>query len=589
MATVNPGGCPVFQYTSVKAFDDGNMQNSTSSEKLERDFRSLIDAGYRSVSLNDCFEIVQSRKQAGNTDGEKCCSVVFLSGYLDNYTNVFPLLKKYNIKASIFVATGLMGLNSFPGIDNFIPHFGWSQAQEMVESGLANIFPLWHPFDNKADFFDEIKRKKRIIENNCKGNGSFSIIAKCDVRDYDKVKAAGYDALLFDALEMDACIIINNGVPAINVEHSEAVIDSAHKFMYLCELAAQKDPNSFGVVSGVQSVEANCTKKLQLPLQTDPMIKNYLRHAVPLGIIEAFDKHRAERLVLNDYINISYKPAYNELDYNNDLYEYWDCLNCQRTTNDILKYNDLMVNDYIIRGLRAGYYADMWLDAYYIPGKYDYQKNHKTHGLFVYGYDLDLKCYYCTTYTERLLYEKLVVPMDAVKDAVSSYLATNIVLIKNAPNASIKYNIRLLFKRLKDYLKSVVYDDPSTYHKQTFGQYHQFSAVEAFAANVRKSGNIPTTALYCFAEHKRTMAWRIKYICEQESIYDAELIDVADKMIKDAEWLVTASVKYIISHSAKMFDQICGRMEALNTDDRRIVSTILAHLKEKYAWIDSEE
>ena len=85
------------------------------------------------------------------------------------------------------------------------------------------------------------------------------------------------------------------------------------------------------------------------------------------------------------------------------------------------------------------------------------------------------------------------------------------------------------------------------------------------------------------------MAWRIKYICEQESIYDAELIDVADKMIKDAEWLVTASVKYIISHSAKMFDQICGRMEALNTDDRRIVSTILAHLKEKYAWIDSEE
>ena len=581
MEIINPSFCPILQYTSVKEIDDGNMKYCTSAEKLERDILSLIEYGYEAVSLQEYCELIKapSKDYLHPTCIKKLYSLVFIGGYIDNYTVVFPLMKKYNIKASIFVATGLIGLDSLPGMPSFTPHFGWEQAQEMIDSGLVNIYPLWHPFDNKANFDEEIKNKKELIEKKCKNNGTLSIIAKCNNNECDKVKAAGYDAFLINALEMDPEILSRGGLPAINVEHIEPVVDIVHKFTYLYDLMLLNH--------GMRLESENeILTELQLPLTFEPLAKNYLRHTVPLEVIGAFDKQRAERIVLNDYINISYKPSYDELDYDNDIYEYWNCLNCQKISKDVLERNCLAANDYIIRGLNAGYYVDIWLDAYYIPRKYDYQKTHKSHGLFIYGYDLNARQYYCTTYTDRLLYEKIIVPMDAVRDATSTNWFTTILLLKNCPTVPVPYDIRLLYRRLKNYLQSTVYDDPSSYHKKTVDHFHQYSAVNAFAEHVSKTGVIPNTALYCFAEHKKNMAWRVKYICEQEQIIDAELTDVADKMIKNAEWLITASVKYTVGRSPRLFNSICETMRNLNKDEWTIITTLLDLLNKKYVWIE---
>ena len=581
MEIIDPSYYPILQYTSVKDVDDGNMKYCTSAEKLERDIISLIEHGYESISLQEYYELVKTTtKECSNTTGaKKVYSLVFLGGYLDNYTNAFPLLKKYNIKASMFVATGLVGLDNYPGITSFIPHFGWEHAQEMVNSGHVNIYPLWHPFDNKANFVEEIKNKKDLIEKYCSNNGSFSIIAKCDIRDFDRVSAAGYDAFLIDALEMDPDILSKGGMPAINVEHIEPVIDIVHKFTYLYDLML------FNHGMRLES-ENEILTELQLPLTFEPLAKNYLRHTVPLEVIGAFDKQRAERIVLNDYINISYKPSYDELDYDNDIYEYWNCLNCQKISKDVLERNCLAANDYIIRGLNAGYYVDIWLDAYYIPRKYDYQKTHKSHGLFIYGYDLNARQYYCTTYTDRLLYEKIIVPMDAVREATSTNWFTTILLLKNSPNITIPYDIQLLYRRLKNYLQSTVYDDPSLYHKKTVDHFHQYAAVKAFVDHVIKTGVIPNTALYCFAEHKKNMAWRIEYICRQEIIVDNEISAKVELILKNARWLITASVKYTVGHSPKLFNSICETMNNLNKDEVAIISAMLSLLKKKYDWIE---
>ena len=588
MEIINPSFCPILQYTSVKEIDDGNMKYCTSAEKLERDILSLSEYGYEAVSLQEYYELIKAPSSVCSQEMciKKLFSLVFVGGYIDNYTVVFPLLKKYNIKASIFIATGLVGLNAYPGISSFIPHFGWKHAQEMIDSGLVNIYPLWHQFDNKVNFDEEIRIKKDLIEKNCKNNGAVSIIAKCNNRDRDRIKEAGYDAFLIDALEMDFDILAGGGLPALNVDHVEPVIDTVHKFNFLYDLVLKNKESLSDKENTI--VNRNVERTLQLPLTFAPLVKNYLRHAVPLEIISAFDKHRAERIVLNNYINISYKPAYDEFDYNNDIYEYWECLNCQKITKDVLERNGLNANEYVIQGLNAGYYIDIWLDAYYIPRKFDYQKSHKSHGLFVYGYDLDLRLYYCTTYTNKMLYEKIVVPMDAVREATSTNWFTTIILIKNCPNITIPYDIQLLYRRLKGYLQSIIYDDPSLYHKYSSDHYHQYSAANAFTEHVRKTGVIPNTALYCFAEHKKNMAWRVKYICELEHIIDKDLISAADKMIKNAEWLITASVKYTICHSPRLFSKICEIMSNLNKNESTIITTLLNILKKKYSWIDND-
>lgn len=57
--------------------------------------------------------------------------VTFDDGYRDNYVNAFPLLKKYNIKATIFLNTAY--------IEKDPSYMNWDQVKEMYDSGLVDF------------------------------------------------------------------------------------------------------------------------------------------------------------------------------------------------------------------------------------------------------------------------------------------------------------------------------------------------------------------------------------------------------------------------------------------------------------------
>lgn len=52
------------------------------------------------------------RMQAGKSLN-RCCSITFDDGWYDNYDHAFPLLKKYDVPATIFLATGYVGTNKW--------------------------------------------------------------------------------------------------------------------------------------------------------------------------------------------------------------------------------------------------------------------------------------------------------------------------------------------------------------------------------------------------------------------------------------------------------------------------------------------
>ncbi len=56
--------------------------------------------------------------------------LTFDDGYLDNYTNMFPILKKYNAKATVFVIKDFVGREGYMNED---------QIKEMSASGLVSI------------------------------------------------------------------------------------------------------------------------------------------------------------------------------------------------------------------------------------------------------------------------------------------------------------------------------------------------------------------------------------------------------------------------------------------------------------------
>ena len=122
-----------------------------------------------------------------------------------------------------------------------------------------------------------------------------------------------------------------------------------------------------------------------MPIDKNPLIKNYQRHAFPLSVLAADRKDKAEMFVLNEYIDVVFRPWYHYFDYDNHLYDSWDCITCCRLNRETIMVNKINVVDCVLNGLNMGYYSDLWLDTYYIPGKPDYGSLHLSHGLLVYG------------------------------------------------------------------------------------------------------------------------------------------------------------------------------------------------------------
>src|SRR5437764_13161913 len=81
-----------------KISDNGyNDYLTVPSTALEAQFKYLLQQGYSPVSFSDLVKHVR----CGKTLPPKPVLITFDDGYRDNYAIMYPLLKKYGIKANI--------------------------------------------------------------------------------------------------------------------------------------------------------------------------------------------------------------------------------------------------------------------------------------------------------------------------------------------------------------------------------------------------------------------------------------------------------------------------------------------------------
>lgn len=104
------------------------------------DFRlhmTAISVHFTPISLRDYYNYVMC--EDGSVDiPDNPIIVTFDDGYLSNYEIAYPILKEYNIPATIFVVTDTVGAVAGEGKVNNT-HFTWEQAKEMENSGLIEI------------------------------------------------------------------------------------------------------------------------------------------------------------------------------------------------------------------------------------------------------------------------------------------------------------------------------------------------------------------------------------------------------------------------------------------------------------------
>ena len=403
--------CPILMYTSIIPYDDGNTNFCTTIEKFEADMKMLFSKGYNPISLHEVYECWDGKK---NWKGKPIC-VVFIGGYENNYTLAFPILKCFDIPASIFIATDLVGVREYPNVENYSPHFDWKQAQEMFDSGLVQIYPMWHAFD-KGNSVVKMADKMSYIRRNLQGGDpSFAIAFNgCTDEEFFLLRKMGVKICVTDISYINAERVKKGMLPSIYVEYTSDVMDVINRYEELCREVLEKENAITHMARYIEPSANILAESVNLPIERNPIAKNYLRHAFPLSIMQAESKERAERYVLNEYIEVIYKPWDNWYDYHNFLYDSWDCLEYKRMTLDLLAENGINIVEYIIHALKLGYYCDVWLDTYYIPGKPEYKQRHMTHGILIFSYLAKEQEFCAMSYSSKGQYEELHIPIKAV-------------------------------------------------------------------------------------------------------------------------------------------------------------------------------
>lgn len=188
-------------------------------EVFEAQMRYLSEGGYRALSLDEIAAYVSGRLDAGG----RAVAVTFDDGYLDNYVYAFPVLKKYGIRAAVFVVTDWVDGASVKkaSIGDFradVPSHGdtkrlvkegefqkvsisWEMAEEMGASGVdiqshtkthrpcvgLSVEELARELSGSKAIIE--KRLGRACDHLCWPKGKFDHAA------IDAAKAAGYKAL----------------------------------------------------------------------------------------------------------------------------------------------------------------------------------------------------------------------------------------------------------------------------------------------------------------------------------------------------------------------------------------------------------
>tara|TARA_B100000686_G_C16691219_1_gene917699 strand:+ start:182 stop:1186 length:1005 start_codon:yes stop_codon:yes gene_type:complete len=172
------GNISVFCYHQV--LKDSDFENisrpnndlSISTSIFEQQIKFLKE-NYKIIEPKDLLEIKKFEKK------DKLIVITFDDGYLDNLINALPILKKYQVKATIFVTTGFINDKNIPwwielwNVLNSTQNFSLKSLDKDLSSINANKKKIYDLLSKKffylktssqSELMKEIKKENNYIE-----------------------------------------------------------------------------------------------------------------------------------------------------------------------------------------------------------------------------------------------------------------------------------------------------------------------------------------------------------------------------------------------------------------------------------------
>jgi len=124
---------------------------------FENQLQKIIEGGYQAVFMSGLAADIRN----GSAAASSMVALTFDDGYEDFYTNAYPLLKKYNLKSTLYVIVNAVDK---PG------YITKEQLKEMAASGYVEIgsHTFNHPdlrLKDRDDAYYEIKGSKDALED----------------------------------------------------------------------------------------------------------------------------------------------------------------------------------------------------------------------------------------------------------------------------------------------------------------------------------------------------------------------------------------------------------------------------------------
>lgn len=113
---------PILEYHAIGEHPDWPQNMTISKAKLEEHLKYFKSNGYKMLSLSQMADRFRNRESV-----DKCVVMTFDDGYVDNHTNAFPLLQKYNAKATFFIVQSKIGLPNY---------MGYQEIGQLINAGM---------------------------------------------------------------------------------------------------------------------------------------------------------------------------------------------------------------------------------------------------------------------------------------------------------------------------------------------------------------------------------------------------------------------------------------------------------------------
>ena len=123
--------------TTVPESDPDNFNYINTPQNFEENVKTLIENGYTIMSMKE-LALANSGKMELP---DKPILITFDDGYYSNYEYIYPILQKYQVKASIFIVTDKIGQE----IDG-IKYLGWEECLIEEHLGKQELKVFAYPY-----------------------------------------------------------------------------------------------------------------------------------------------------------------------------------------------------------------------------------------------------------------------------------------------------------------------------------------------------------------------------------------------------------------------------------------------------------